>query len=414
MRRFLNIAAKHTALLIDLCAEQEVISRSKLLNYLERHEIAPADKDTLIDELGKTLILRNEASGVYTMNPVVVTLVNYYERRGRLTHAGFLAERIHKIGKLTDELQRQLFKDEVSREMITDTVDGLYLLVREVREAGSHHYIACMRRFGDMKRSGEGKAVEQRLEELEKVQRRYINPLRDLIDPGADHVRKLAALKRRMADLAAKPELLARSRELDQRRQRLNIDLQFIDHILLRNFETVADTARTLLKSLLEEKNIKDAIAACLGNLETTWQYMKIPPVLVTGSQFSQAPGRSKVEDFFTDVVMKKLLPNPFPLNVPEVHQIPVDTIIIREDRILNSIRTEGNIRSWPEYVVHIFTGYSDSEQLRAMTLPLIASPDRIEIDMRSSSFSHTFNTFNVRMDDFGLTWKTDHDRQET
>ena len=34
--QFLSIARKKINLIVDLCAEQDVISRSKLLNYMER------------------------------------------------------------------------------------------------------------------------------------------------------------------------------------------------------------------------------------------------------------------------------------------------------------------------------------------------------------------------------------------
>ena len=49
--QFLSIARKQINLIVDLFAEQDVISRSKLLNYMERHGIPPAEKDALLDEL---------------------------------------------------------------------------------------------------------------------------------------------------------------------------------------------------------------------------------------------------------------------------------------------------------------------------------------------------------------------------
>ena len=67
--------------------------------------------------------------------------------------------------------------------MIIDTVDKLYLVVREVRESGYQHYQACMRAFGDMKRNSAEKPIDVRIGELKTVHRRYIEPLRELIDP---------------------------------------------------------------------------------------------------------------------------------------------------------------------------------------------------------------------------------------
>ena len=182
---FLTTAGLHHGLLVDLCAEQGAISRAQLLAYMERHAIAPADKDKLIERYCRTSILYEEADFEYTVNPVVAGLVNFYERRGKLTHAEFLRERIFDIGKLTDTLQQKLFAEEPVLESIADTVDKLYLVVREVRESGQQHYQACMRAFGDMKRNSAVRPIEERILALKTVHRRYIEPLRELIDPNA-------------------------------------------------------------------------------------------------------------------------------------------------------------------------------------------------------------------------------------
>ena len=89
-------------MLVDLCAEQAVISRAQLLNYMERHGIAPDDKDKLIERYCLTSILYEEGNYEYTVNPIVTSLVNFYERRGKLTNADFLRDQIYEIGKLTD------------------------------------------------------------------------------------------------------------------------------------------------------------------------------------------------------------------------------------------------------------------------------------------------------------------------
>ena len=86
----------------------------------------------------------------------------------------------------------------------------------------------------------------------------------------------MALLRRRMADLGVDAGLLVESVELDTRRARLATDIQYIDHILIRHFETLIDTSRALLNSLLEEKSIKDALAACLGDLGGIWECFAI------------------------------------------------------------------------------------------------------------------------------------------
>ena len=194
--RFITIAKEHSHLIIDLCAEQDVIARSRLLYYLDRNHVPSEEKDRLIEQLCQTGILFEGTENEYTMNPVVVDLVNYYERRGRLTSATFLREQILGIASLTDELQRHLAAEEPQKHVILDTLDDLYRLVRQVRESGYSHYIACMRMLGDMKRSSKDKTIAQRIDELETVRRRHIEPLGELIDPHADFAHKIEALKR--------------------------------------------------------------------------------------------------------------------------------------------------------------------------------------------------------------------------
>lgn len=411
--QFLSIARKQGGLIVDLCAEQDVISRSKLLNYMERHSIPPAEKDALLDELCKTLVLLKETENSYTVNHVVVDLVNYYERRGRLTNAKFLKDQIIEIARLTDELQKLLYSEEKEREAILDRVDDLYRLVREVREAGASHYLACMRLFGDLKRSGDSHKVEERLAELETIQRRHINPLRELVDPNAEYTHKITLLKRRILDLRAQPELLAQSQELTSRQHRLSLDLHYIDHVLLRSFEKIVDTARTLLQSLIEEKNIKDAIADCLGHLDRVWTFIEREEtsVLATGRQSTQAPTADLVEAFFAEVIHLKLLPQPTPLEAPSIQPVSATTVLIRTDQIWQVIRTHEMISSWPAFVIDQFGAYSPKEQLRAIALPLTVPHPAVQISRLKAPFAMNFTEFGLQMTDFGVSWRGNNGR---
>lgn len=411
--QFLQVARKHVSLIVDLCAEQDVISRSKLFTYMERHGVLPAEKDALIEELCRTLVLLPETENSYSVSPAVVDLVNFYERRGRLTNAKFLKDQIIEIARLTDELQKLLFAEDKDREVILDKVDALYRLVREVREAGESHYVACMRLFGDLKRMGDTKKVEERLAELETIQRRHINPLRELVDPNAEYAHKIAGLKRRVLDLRAQPELLAQSQELTSRQHRLTLDLHYIDHVLLRNFEKIVDTARTLLQALIEEKSIKDAIAGCLGHIDAVWDYIENQgqTVLATGRQSTQAPTADLVEEFFAEVIHLRLLPNPAALVVPEVQQQLADAALIRNEHIWRNIKSAGQIASWPGFVVERFKEYSSQEQLRAIALPLTLPHASVQVKGLDASFSRDFAGFGVRMKDFSVAWKGSNGR---
>ncbi len=408
--QFVRIAQKHQNLIIDLCAESDVISRSKLLNYLERHNIPPLEKNGLIENLRQAAILLEETEQNYTVNHVIVDVVNYYERRGKLANAKFLRDQILEITRLTDDLQQELFAAEKNKTTILDKVDELYRLVRNVREVGTDHYLACMRLFGDMKRTGDTKTVEQRMEELETVQRRHINPLRELVDPDSDYAHRIVVLRRRMADLNSQVELLAQSQELDSRRQRLNIDLQYIDFVLLHNFGKIADTARTILQSLIEEKNIKDAVAATLGNLPFTWQKLKHTTIIPLGRQASQSSTAEKIEAFFAAVLYHKLLPQPVPLSHPLVEKPVVDHILIKEDRVWQNIQSAGVIESWPTFVIKRFPVYSNSELLKAIALPLTIPHAQVKIKRLQHPFTYNFDTFTLTLLDFSLTWIQNND----
>lgn len=404
--RFLALAGQHQALLLDLCAEPDVISRAQLLAYLEARAVAAVEKEPLIDRLCQAAILIAEGDQGYTVNPVVAGLVNYYERRGRLTSAAFLRDQIIAIANLADELQRQLFSPDTAKEAISDTVDNLYHLVREVRESGDGHYMACMRAFGDLKRTTEGKSLDQQLTELERIQRRHIAPLDELINPSGEYAHKMTALKRRLADLAGRSDLLAESQELDSRRRRLQIDLAYIDRVLLARFTAAADTARSLLKSLLEEKNLKDALAACLGNLAAVWQHLEPKTVLATGRQFSQAPPLDDLSDFFAGVVQGKLLKRPVALHPPTPQKQYDNEELIRPAQVWQQIAGRQHISSWPRFVVESYDGRTSSAQLKAITLPLIIFHPQVAIQRHTARFCHQFPDFEVEMNDFAVQWR--------
>ena len=404
-RHFLNIAGQYTGLITDLCKVQDIISRAQLLHYLESHGIPPAEKDGLIKILCRVLVLFEEAEDGYTVNPAVADLVNYYERRGRLTSARFLRDQILGIARLTEELQHRLFADEVDKNALFDTIDDLYRLVKEVREYGSNHYQACMVLLGDMKRTGNGKTVDQRLAELETVQRRHIHPLRELVDPNAEYAQKITQLKHRIADLGSNTLLLAQSQELAQRRRRLILDLQYIDHVLLRQFGIITATALTMLQSLMEEKRIKDAVAACLGNLDAVWTHTEEQTLISPGRQSSQFSGEDRLETFFAEVVHRKLLPNPQPLLAPEVQPESVETVFIRPEQIWAQIERAQEIKSWPAFVLSHFTDYPARRQLGAMTLPLLSPHPAVELTLHQTQYRCRFADFTVDLLDFGLIW---------
>lgn len=407
---FLLVAGRYPQLVSDLSNEPDVLSRSQLLLYMERCGVPAAEKDSLIAELCRTrILLEEEAEDGFSVNDAVAHLVNYYKRRGSLASATALRDQMVSITTLTDALQRQLFAEELSREVTLDTVDNLYRLTREVRVTGNDHYIACMLLFADMKRSSEAKRIEQRLEDLETAQRRYVRPLRELIDPSGDYVARLATLKRRMRELGMQTELLLSSQELDTQRRRINADLHYIDHILLRDFGKLAAMVDTLLKSLIEERRVKDAVVACLSNLDALWHFMQEQTVFVVARQVPKAPALETVGDFFADVIQHKLVPQSRPLKMPTVRQRRGDEVIIREERIWRSVREAGAIASWPSFVIDRFRNYAENEQLKAISLPMLAIHERVTL-IQADVAIFRIGALHVQMRDFSLTWNASDD----
>ncbi|WP_129630827.1 hypothetical protein [Candidatus Oscillochloris fontis] len=408
---FLTLAREQTALIVDICAESDLLSRAQLLHYLEHHGVAAGLKESLIDDLCQAAILLEEHNQGFIVNPAVVDLVNYYERRGRLISATFLRDQMLNIAELTERLQRELFATEADRTAILDTIDNLYRLVREVREAGSEHYIACMRLLGDIKRSGGKQPIEQRLYELETAQRRYIEPLRALIDPSGDYVPRIAQLHRHVGELGRQDVLLAQSQELDHRRLRLASDLHFIDHELLRGFAVIVDTARTLLRSLFDEKSLKDALAFCLAHLDQVWVALDTTTLVAVGRNVTQATPLEGQESFFADVVHRRLLPQPRALSINQPEQCRAEDLVLSESRIWQTIAATGNIGSWPTFAVHTFSGYAEEEQLRAMVLPLLRPHPQITLMLNDQLFVHELSTQTLHMHDFGVRWEEHYAR---
>ncbi len=409
--RFLALAREHTDLIVDLCADPDVLSRAQLLHYLEHHDVAAAQKDALIEELSQAAILLVEHDQGFTVNPAVVELVNYYERRGRLISATFLRDQMFQIAELTDRLQRELFAAESDRTAILDTIDDLYRLVREVREAGLDHYVACMRLLGDIKRTGGQHTLEQRLQDLETAQRRYIEPLRALIDPSGEYVPRIAQLRRLTTELGRHNTLLAQSQELDSRRRRMIGDLHFIDHELLRGFAAIIDTARTLLRSLMDEKSIKDALAFCLARLDTVWAEISATTIVATGRNTIHAAPLDRMEAFFGDIVHRRLLPRPREISITRPERSHAEDLVLTEGRIWHTIATAGTVASWPAFVTGAFPSYAEEEQLRAMVLPLLRPHPNVALTLRDRPFIYQLAEQTLYMRDFGLRWKDSHAR---
>jgi hypothetical protein len=413
-KRFLALATQYRPLLVDLAAEEDLISRARLYSYLERSSVAPADKAVLIENLCIAAILQEEEDETYSVNPVVADLINYYERRGRLTDAGFLRDQMLTITRLTDDLQQQLLAEEVLPQEVGDTIDSLYRLLREVRASGDSHYQACMRLFGDLKRHIDTMSIDARLEQLETIQRRHIRPLEEIVDPEGEYAQRIHQLKRRMEELPVYHQaLLAQSQELDSRRRRLLVDLAYIDHNLLRHFITAADTARDLIKSLLEEKQIKTAVATCLGNLDSVWSYLKEAQptgltVVARGRRSFPLTDRASLESFFADIIHRRLLPNPVPLHAPLVERHVAADLLITPIRIWNSVETVGFIASWPRHVLSAFAEYNSREQLKAIAYPLTMNHPRVDLVHHPDQFTYCFDTFSLEMADFALVWTND------
>jgi hypothetical protein len=320
-----------------------------------------------------------------------------------------LRDQIYEIGKLTDGLQQHLFAAEPMLEVITDTVDKLYLVVREVRESGYQHYQACMRAFGDMKRNTAAIRIDERIDELRTVHRRYIEPLKELIDPNAEPVRKITRLRQLMADLGAMTALLADSVELSKRRERLQIDIHYIDYTLIRQFETLVDTSRSLLNSLLEEKNIKDALANCLGRLDAVWEQIQEKTVVAPGFQASQSAALDRVSLFFNDVVHRRFIQRPRPMTIVTPTAENAGHLLLFKERLLRCMEERRHIVSWPEFVIHRFADFPPGEQLSAIAMPLVMANLPVVVRNTGRYFSGELGDIVIDLEDFDIIWDRDH-----
>jgi hypothetical protein len=212
-----------------------------------------------------------------------------------------------------------------------------------------------------------------------------------------------------MNELGVQHHLLAQSPEFERNRRRLSTNLHFIDHDLLRGFAGIVDTARTLLKSLMAEKSIKDALAFCLGRLDTVWPAISSATIFAVGRNSYPATPLDRAESFFSDIVHRRLLPRRRALDVSAPGQSRTEDVVLTEARLWHTIAERKHIPSWPTFVTTTFPTYVEAEQLRAMVMPLLREHPRIRIELRDTVFAYDFAHQHLEMRDFGVRWEGMH-----
>lgn len=403
---FLNLARDYPNLLIDLCAEPDLLSRAQVLAILERYGVKPDEKDHLIERFRKTDILVDESNGAFSINPVVAKLVNYYERRGALVSATFLRDQMMAIVELSRRLRRELAEVDIDRVALSDAIDNLSRLVHDVLTIGKDHHLACMRLLGDIKRAGSDLSLAERIDRLATAQRRHIEPLRALTDPNDEYQPRFAEVESLINALKQRRDVLSQSQETEYMARRLRANLRKLDHELLRRFVEVADAARALLESLLAEQSLKDALAFCLARLDQVWPLLAAQTILAPGRRVYAAPPAKAIEAFMHDIVQQKLLPRPRPLRVETPQQESIETRVITEQQVWHAIAAARVIASWPAFVQRHFGDYETNQIMVALTLPILRNHPQVRWELGQSVVQLTCHGFMLQLHDFSVSWE--------
>lgn len=407
---FLAAASERPDLLIDLCAEPDLMSRAHILALLERHGVASDAKDGVIAKLVAVDILEEKPHDSFSVNPMVAQLVNFYERRGELISATFLRDQMTAIVETSMRLRRALAAPVADGAAVGDAIDDLCRLVRYVATIGNQHYVACMRLLGDIKRTVGEQALDQRIDRLEVAQRRYIEPLRDLTDPNGAYRPRLAEVRALAETLERRPDLLTDSYELERMVRRLRLDVISIDHHMLRRFVEMSDAARNLLESLFAEQSLKEALAFCLARLDQAWLVLSGRTVIAPMRRIAAAPPMDAIDAFFADVVRGALLPRPRPLAIHAPQRDAIETRVVTERRMWRMIAAARVIESWPAFVLQHVAAYDLDHLLAAMALPLVRPHPQVRLMVRKTQFRCVVHGYALRLHDYSVFWEEAND----
>ena len=406
LKPLLTTVTEHIDLIVQLSHIEGTLSMADILHACDDTGVPPEAREALSKRLAAQRILVQDVTDELRVNPALTAFLNHYEGHGQLTSATFLAEQFQHLPALGVTMRQLQHQSPPDLFQLVTVLDRLNTQLDTIRQAAHSHYLACMRLLGDLKRNDQHHSLGQRIEHLQQAQRRHIDPLAELIDPQTNAMAHIHAIQHQMRQLSARTDLTEQSHELRRLLSDILGNLQRIEQHTLRQFGELIDNARTILASLVSEKSRKDAVAFALGHLEESWKHLQGVTIVAQQRRSRRMRSLESYGAFFQDVLAKRYLPNPRPLqrHVPEPASHA--SMLLTTAQLRTLVAQASHIASWPTFIAEHCQAYPLHEQLKAMTWPLLRSEPQMSYTASTRRICITIQQYTLELNDFAVDWQ--------
>lgn len=411
LKPLLTTVAEHIDLIVQLSHSEGTLSMADILHACDETGVPPEVREALCKRLAAQRILVQDMADELRVNPALTAFLNHYERLGQLVSATFLAEQFQHLPRVITSIRQLQQQSPPDLFQLVTVLDHLNTQLHTIRQAAEEHHQACMRLLGDLRRNDQHHTLGQRIEHLQQAQRRYIDPLAELIAPQTNAMAQIHDIQHFIAQLAANTTLTQQSHELQRLLRHILEHVQSIEQRTLRQFGELIDTARTILASLVSEKSRKDAVAFALGHLDASWELLQGVTIVAPQRRSRRMSSLESYGAFFQDVLAKRYLPNPRPLqrHVPEpaTHA----SMLLTTAQLRTMVEQASHIASWPTFIAEHCQAYPLHEQIKAMTWPLLRNEPQMHYTASTRRIRIAIQQYTLELNDFAVDW---HNRRPT
>ncbi len=180
---FFRFAADHSALLTDIFYRSAGLNDAELRKLVIRHQKPSAPSPhRVIEQLEKLGILEAVpgATATYEMTRPVSSLLAYLLRRHRLTSVQVIQAYLSDLEHLSIELSSAM--EEGKSQVAVRILDEMAEVMERIRQDSRSNRDGIIGEAIRIKANREKRSVRERFEIINRLWRRYLEPLRDLID----------------------------------------------------------------------------------------------------------------------------------------------------------------------------------------------------------------------------------------
>ncbi len=180
---FFRFASDHSALLIDIFYRSAGMNDAEIRDLVIRHQ-KPSDPSPhrVIDQLEKLGILEAVpgATATFEMTRPVSSLLAYLLRRHRLTSVEVIQAYLSDLEHLSAELSGAL--EHKKSQVALRILDEMAEVMERIRQDSRSNRDGIIGEAMRIKANREKRSVRERFEIINRLWKRYLEPLRDLID----------------------------------------------------------------------------------------------------------------------------------------------------------------------------------------------------------------------------------------